>query len=49
MVFENIVGCWLKSAIKKLGFVFQDFMLLDGLTVQDNILLPLGNQQGHGT
>ena len=25
---------------QKLGFVFQDFMLLDGLTVQDNILLP---------
>ena len=25
---------------RKLGFVFQDFMLLDGLTVRDNILLP---------
>lgn len=25
---------------KKLGFVFQDFMLLDGLSVMDNILLP---------
>lgn len=25
---------------RKLGFVFQDFMLLDGLTVQQNILLP---------
>lgn len=25
---------------QKLGFVFQDFMLLDGLTVRDNILLP---------
>lgn len=25
---------------KKLGFVFQDFMLLDGLSVRDNILLP---------
>lgn len=25
---------------KKLGFVFQDFMLLDGLNVLDNILLP---------
>ena len=25
---------------KKLGFVFQDFMLLDGLTVRQNILLP---------
>ena len=23
-----------------LGFVFQDFMLLDGLTVRENILLP---------
>lgn len=25
---------------RKLGFVFQDFMLLDGLTVRENILLP---------
>ena len=25
---------------QELGFVFQDFMLLDGLTVQENILLP---------
>lgn len=25
---------------KNLGFVFQDFMLLDGLTIKDNILLP---------
>ena len=25
---------------KKLGFVFQDFMLLDGLSVRENILLP---------
>lgn len=25
---------------QKLGFVFQDFMLLDGLKVQDNIMLP---------
>ena len=25
---------------KKLGFVFQDFMLLDGLNVRDNIMLP---------
>lgn len=25
---------------QKLGFVFQDFLLLDGLTVLDNILLP---------
>lgn len=25
---------------KELGFVFQDFMLLDGLNVRDNILLP---------
>lgn len=25
---------------RKLGFVFQDFMLLDGLTIRDNILLP---------
>lgn len=25
---------------EKLGFVFQDFMLLDGLTVHENILLP---------
>ena len=25
---------------QKLGFVFQDFMLLDGLTIRENILLP---------
>ena len=25
---------------QKLGFVFQDFMLLDGLTVRENVLLP---------
>lgn len=25
---------------EKLGFVFQDFMLLDGLTVRENILIP---------
>ncbi|MDO4557252.1 MAG: ABC transporter ATP-binding protein [Lachnospiraceae bacterium] len=25
---------------EKLGFVFQDFLLLDGLTVKDNIMLP---------
>ena len=25
---------------RKLGFVFQDFLLLDGLTVRENILLP---------
>ena len=25
---------------RKLGFVFQDFLLLDGLTVRDNIMLP---------
>lgn len=25
---------------QRLGFVFQDFMLLDGLTVRDNIMLP---------
>ena len=25
---------------KKLGFVFQDFMLLDGLTIRENILIP---------
>ena len=25
---------------RKLGFVFQDFMLLDGLTVKENIMLP---------
>ncbi|MDO4516283.1 MAG: ABC transporter ATP-binding protein [Bacillota bacterium] len=25
---------------QKLGFVFQDFLLLDGLTVRENILLP---------
>ena len=33
---------------KKLGFVFQDFMLLDGLCVRDNIMLPrlIGGQTG---
>lgn len=25
---------------EKLGFVFQDFMLLDGLSVRENILVP---------
>lgn len=25
---------------EKLGFIFQDFMLLDGLTIRENILLP---------
>ena len=25
---------------QKLGFVFQDFMLLDGLTIRENIILP---------
>ena len=25
---------------RQLGFVFQDFLLLDGLTVRENILLP---------
>lgn len=25
---------------RKLGFIFQDFMLLDGLTVRDNIMIP---------
>lgn len=29
----------------KLGFVFQDFMLLDGLTVRENILVPRIIQQ----
>ena len=31
---------WPRSATGKLGFVFQDFLLLDGLTVRENILLP---------
>ena len=33
---------------KQLGFVFQDFLLLDGLTVRQNILLPaiLGGSAG---
>ncbi|SDF06824.1 ABC-type lipoprotein export system, ATPase component [Fontibacillus panacisegetis] len=26
--------------IRRLGFVFQDYLLLDGLTVRDNIMLP---------
>ena len=25
---------------QKLGYIFQDFMLLDGLTVRENIMLP---------
>ena len=25
---------------EKLGFIFQDFLLLDGLTIRDNIMLP---------
>lgn len=29
---------WVRN--RKLGFVFQDFLLLDGLTVRENILLP---------
>lgn len=33
---------------EKLGFVFQDFMLLDGLTVKENILLPRIIQQNVG-
>ncbi len=34
---------------RQLGFVFQDFLLLDGLTVRDNILLPriIGGQIDH--
>lgn len=33
---------------KKLGFVFQDFLLLDGLSVRDNIMLPriIGGRPG---
>lgn len=30
---------------KKLGFIFQDFNLIDSLTVKDNILLPLSLQR----
>lgn len=35
---------------RKLGFVFQDFMLLDGLSVRDNILMPriISGQYGRG-
>lgn len=29
-----------KGRNEKLGFVFQDFMLLDGLSVKENIILP---------
>lgn len=29
-----------KTRNEKLGFVFQDFMLLDGLTVKENVLVP---------
>ena len=32
----------------KLGFVFQDFMLLDGLTIRENILVPRMIQGGAG-
>ena len=31
---------WLNS-VKELGFIFQDFNLLDTLTLQENIALPL--------
>ena len=36
---------------RELGFVFQDFLLLDGLTVWENILLPaiIGGQAGTQT
>ena len=36
---------------RQLGFVFQDFLLLDGLTVQQNILLPaiIGGSVSSGT
>lgn len=34
---DNVLAC---VRNQKLGFVFQDFMLLDGLSVLDNILLP---------
>ena len=36
---------------QKLGFVFQDFLLLDGLTVRQNILLPaiIGGSINHQT
>ena len=36
---------------EKLGFVFQDFMLLDGLTVKENVLVPriiLGREEREG-
>ena len=35
---------------RKLGFVFQDFLLIDGLTVRDNILLPriIAGDHTHG-
>ena len=33
---------------KRLGFVFQDFLLLDGLTVRQNILLPAIIEGGAG-
>jgi len=36
---------------QKLGFVFQDFLLLDGLTVRENIMLPhiISGQTGRDT
>ncbi|MDH6363308.1 ABC-type lipoprotein export system ATPase subunit [Enterococcus sp. PF1-24] len=35
---------------RKLGFVFQDFMLLDGLTIKENIMLPrmIAGKTDHG-
>ncbi len=35
---------------RKLGFVFQDFLLLDGLSVRDNIMLPriISGESGKG-
>ena len=38
----NCISCYIPSdsGSKELGFVFQDFLLLDGLNVRENILLP---------
>ena len=38
-VFLN--GRWRRSAAEHLGFVFQDFNLLDSFSLKDNIFLPL--------
>ena len=40
MLFRSGEDALAEVRNKQLGFVFQDFLLLDGLTVRQNILLP---------